>query len=151
MLSVEYLVYLICNFLFMNWVQILASMIVFQYYIHHAHWVVKGDDAYMFHLLYDRIYSSLDGIIDQYAEYLVWTGDDTEIPSSMIWLEGKSIIRPVDSETEEWTREKILRGAEALKTISQMTGRDRTENRILDDISAVATTTIYLLWQITKE
>lgn len=126
-------------------------MIVFQYYIHHAHWVVKWDDAYMFHLLYDRIYSSLDGTIDQYAEYLVGTWDGEEIPTSMTALEARSLIKPVDSETEEGTHEKILRWAYTLKQIAEMTGRDRTENRILDDISSVATTTIYLLGQISKE
>lgn len=135
----------------MNWVQILASMVVFQYYIHHAHWVVKGDDSYMLHLLYDRIYSSLDSTIDQYAEYLVGTGDSEEILSTAKWLEGKSLIKPVDSSTEEGTKEKILRWANILKAIAEMTGRDRTENRILDDISAVATTTIYLLWQLKEE
>lgn len=147
----EYSDYLICNLnlKYMTGIQILSSMIVFQYYLHHAHWVVNGDDAYMFHLLYDRLYGSISGSIDEYAEYLVWSWDGSEIPHDMTGVEKNSMIKCAEWSNEMVLKDKMLEWAKVLETIAQMTWRDRTENKILDDISAIASTAKYLLWQIT--
>ena len=136
-----------------NWVQILSTLLALEYYIHHAHWIVNGDDAYMYHLLYDRVYGSLGDLVDQYAEYLVWQGEWLMIPGLLVGVESQSVARINTSsdDSEENLREKILNGMQVLKDISQSDGRDRTENRILDDISSVTSTALYLLQQTYEE
>jgi len=75
------------------------------------------------------------------------------IPGLLVGVESQSVARINTSsdDSEENLREKILNGMQVLKDISQSDGRDRTENRILDDISSVTSTALYLLQQTYEE
>ncbi len=122
-------------------------MIVFRQYLQHAHWVVKGDEAYMFHLLFERLYDSVSTMIDSYAEYLVGAGEGKAIPSIFSKIGAMSKIVPGSETEEEPLRAKLLAASVVLGQIAEMQGRDRAENKILDDIAECAATCKYLLGQ----
>jgi starvation-inducible DNA-binding protein len=54
----------------------LALMKALQNYYQHAHWISKGEPYYADHLLFERLYGSLNEQIDTLAEKMVGVGGD---------------------------------------------------------------------------
>ena len=54
----------------------LALMKALQNYYQHAHWISKGEPYYGDHLLFERLYGSLNEQIDSLAEKMVGLGGD---------------------------------------------------------------------------
>ena len=54
----------------------LALMKAIQNYYQHAHWISKGEPYYADHLLFERLYGSLNEQIDTLAEKMVGVGGD---------------------------------------------------------------------------
>jgi hypothetical protein len=54
----------------------LALMKAIQNYYQHAHWISKGEPYYGDHLLFERLYGSMNGQIDSLAEKMVGLGGD---------------------------------------------------------------------------
>ncbi len=54
----------------------LGLMKALQAFYQHAHWIAKGEPYYGDHLLFERLYSSLNGQVDAMGEKMVGLGGD---------------------------------------------------------------------------